>query len=132
LFLDLVGDRTVAVMRYVTSIIHEEPSGTLPPYKLLLPVFPVPVLFRVFYYRTLHELVFLFFSICRTDKEVFYKHSPFLTRSIEMIMNDNANVCHFKLVLLGDAAVGKSCLVVRFVRDEFFEFQEPTIGGENN
>jgi len=41
----------------------------------------------------------------------------------------NANrVCHFKLVLLGDAAVGKSCLVVRFVRDEFFEFQEPTIG----
>ena len=38
-------------------------------------------------------------------------------------------VCHFKLVLLGDSAVGKSCLVVRFVRDEFFEFQEPTIGG---
>mmetsp|Transcript_20250 Transcript_20250/g.29274 ORF Transcript_20250/g.29274 Transcript_20250/m.29274 type:complete len:197 (-) Transcript_20250:153-743(-) len=37
-------------------------------------------------------------------------------------------VCHFKLVLLGDTAVGKSCLVVRFVRDEFFEFQEPTIG----
>lgn len=36
---------------------------------------------------------------------------------------------HFKLVLLGDTAVGKSCLVVRFVRDEFFEFQEPTIGG---
>jgi len=39
-----------------------------------------------------------------------------------------ARVCHFKLVLLGDSAVGKSCLVVRFVRDEFFEFQEPTIG----
>lgn len=39
-------------------------------------------------------------------------------------------VCHFKLVLLGDTAVGKSCLVVRFVRDEFFEYQEPTIGGE--
>ena len=41
----------------------------------------------------------------------------------------SARVCHFKLVLLGDTAVGKSCLVVRFVRDEFFEFQEPTIGG---
>ena len=24
--------------------------------------------------------------------------------------------------------MGKSCLVVRFVRNEFFEFQEPTIG----
>jgi len=36
--------------------------------------------------------------------------------------------CHYKLVLLGDTAVGKSCLVIRFVRDEFFEFQEPTIG----
>jgi hypothetical protein len=43
----------------------------------------------------------------------------------------NSRVCHFKLVLLGDTAVGKSCLVVRFVRDEFFEFQEPTIGGKN-
>jgi len=39
-----------------------------------------------------------------------------------------SRVYHFKLVLLGDTAVGKSCLVVRFVRDEFFEFQEPTIG----
>ena len=37
-------------------------------------------------------------------------------------------VYHFKLVLLGDTAVGKSCLVVRFVHDEFYEFQEPTIG----
>ncbi|TFJ86165.1 hypothetical protein NSK_002373 [Nannochloropsis salina CCMP1776] len=42
--------------------------------------------------------------------------------------NSNNRVCHFKLVLLGDTAVGKSCLVVRFVRDEFFEYQEPTIG----
>ena len=42
----------------------------------------------------------------------------------------SSRVCHFKLVLLGDSAVGKSCLVVRFVRDEFFEFQEPTIGGK--
>jgi len=40
----------------------------------------------------------------------------------------SGRVFHFKLVLLGDTAVGKSCLVVRFVRDEFFEFQEPTIG----
>jgi Ras-related protein Rab-5C len=43
-------------------------------------------------------------------------------------MTTTTRICHFKLVLLGDTAVGKSCLVVRFVRDEFFEFQEPTIG----
>lgn len=36
---------------------------------------------------------------------------------------------HFKLVLLGDASVGKSCLVVRFAKEEFYENQEPTIGG---
>jgi len=35
---------------------------------------------------------------------------------------------NFKLVLLGDAAVGKSSSVERFVKDEFFEFQQPTIG----
>jgi hypothetical protein len=42
----------------------------------------------------------------------------------------NSHVHHFKLVLLGDTAVGKSCLVVRFVRDEYYAMQEPTIGGE--
>ena len=36
----------------------------------------------------------------------------------------------FKLVLLGDSAVGKSSLVLRFVRGQFFEYQEATIGGE--
>lgn len=40
----------------------------------------------------------------------------------------NSNVTIHKLVFLGNAAVGKSCLAVRFVRNEFFEFQEPTIG----
>eukprot|EP00746_Dinoflagellata_sp_MGD_P082708 gnl/MRDRNA2_/MRDRNA2_32852_c0_seq1.p1 gnl/MRDRNA2_/MRDRNA2_32852_c0~~gnl/MRDRNA2_/MRDRNA2_32852_c0_seq1.p1 ORF type:complete len:201 (+),score=49.95 gnl/MRDRNA2_/MRDRNA2_32852_c0_seq1:83-685(+) len=35
---------------------------------------------------------------------------------------------HSKLVLLGDASVGKSCLVVRFAKGEFYEYQEPTIG----
>mmetsp|Transcript_20432 Transcript_20432/g.31196 ORF Transcript_20432/g.31196 Transcript_20432/m.31196 type:complete len:209 (+) Transcript_20432:53-679(+) len=43
-------------------------------------------------------------------------------------MTGISKIFHYKLVLLGDTAVGKSCLVVRFVRDEFFEFQEPTIG----
>lgn len=35
----------------------------------------------------------------------------------------------FKLVLLGDSAVGKSSLVLRFVKGQFFEYQESTIGG---
>jgi Ras-related protein Rab-5C len=42
--------------------------------------------------------------------------------------NDPRHVLSRKLVLLGDTGVGKSCLVVRFVRNEFFEFSEPTIG----
>jgi len=36
---------------------------------------------------------------------------------------------NFKLVLLGDAAVGKSSCVERFVKNEFFEAQMSTIGG---
>merc|ERR1719461_2277280 len=34
----------------------------------------------------------------------------------------------FKLVLLGEAAVGKSSLVIRFVKGQFSEYQESTIG----
>merc|ERR1719249_349807 len=34
----------------------------------------------------------------------------------------------YKLVLLGDAAVGKSSVVGRFVKNEFLDFQQPTIG----
>ncbi len=39
-------------------------------------------------------------------------------------------VCQFKLVLLGESAVGKSSLVLRFVKGQFQEYQESTIGGE--
>jgi small GTP-binding protein len=34
----------------------------------------------------------------------------------------------FKLVLLGDTSVGKSSIVIRFVKNQFSEFQESTIG----
>jgi len=37
-------------------------------------------------------------------------------------------ISKFKLVLLGNTAVGKSSIAARYVKKQFFEFQEPTIG----
>eukprot|EP01092_Planopodium_desertum_P011154 TRINITY_DN5098_c2_g1_i1.p2 TRINITY_DN5098_c2_g1~~TRINITY_DN5098_c2_g1_i1.p2 ORF type:complete len:201 (-),score=24.00 TRINITY_DN5098_c2_g1_i1:102-704(-) len=37
-------------------------------------------------------------------------------------------IFQFKLVLLGESAVGKSSLVLRFVKGQFLEYQESTIG----
>jgi small GTP-binding protein len=43
--------------------------------------------------------------------------------------NSGSNkTCQFKLVLLGESSVGKSSLVLRFVKGQFHEFQESTIG----
>jgi len=43
-------------------------------------------------------------------------------------MSGAGKVCQFKLVLLGESAVGKSSLVLRFVKGQFHEYQESTIG----
>jgi len=43
--------------------------------------------------------------------------------------NGAAKTFQYKLVLLGESAVGKSSLVLRFVRGQFFDYQESTIGG---
>jgi len=39
-----------------------------------------------------------------------------------------ARAIHAKVVILGESSVGKTSVVMRGVRDEFFEFSEPTIG----
>ena len=46
-----------------------------------------------------------------------------------VIANDRA--FQYKLVLLGESAVGKSSLVLRFVKNVFSTSQESTIGGKN-
>ncbi|PWY98885.1 putative GTP-binding protein ypt5 [Testicularia cyperi] len=40
----------------------------------------------------------------------------------------NPRMLQFKLVLLGESAVGKSSLVLRFVKDQFDDYRESTIG----
>ncbi len=40
-------------------------------------------------------------------------------------MSQNIN---YKFVLVGDSAVGKSCVATRYINNNFYEFQEPTIG----
>ncbi|XP_043537809.1 ras-related protein Rab-5B isoform X2 [Chiloscyllium plagiosum] len=42
--------------------------------------------------------------------------------------SQTSKICQFKLVLLGESAVGKSSLVLRFVKGQFHEYQESTIG----
>ena len=44
------------------------------------------------------------------------------------IASDTPRFAQFKLVLLGESAVGKSSIVHRFVKDQFDEFRESTIG----
>jgi len=41
---------------------------------------------------------------------------------------ESTKIQHEKLVFLGNTSVGKSCIVSRFVHNEFCQFQEPTIG----
>lgn len=34
----------------------------------------------------------------------------------------------YKVVLLGDTSIGKSSICIRYIKDTFYQFQEPTIG----
>lgn len=42
--------------------------------------------------------------------------------------NTQSRIKNYKLVFLGDSAVGKSCIVNRFSNDRFNDYQESTIG----
>ncbi|KAI7869311.1 ras family-domain-containing protein [Spinellus fusiger] len=53
--------------------------------------------------------------------------SPTVTGT-DSLFNSNKKVVPVKLVLLGESAVGKSSLVIRFVEGDFVENREPTIG----
>jgi len=44
------------------------------------------------------------------------------------MINRRTHVNNYKMVFLGDTSVGKSCISSRYIRNEFYEFQEPTIG----
>ena len=53
-----------------------------------------------------------------------------ITRSKSCGLGEIDAPCHFKLrcIVVGDAAVGKSCLLLRFARDEFRRQHDMTIG----
>ena len=48
------------------------------------------------------------------------------------ILPDNINNPHFsfKIIVIGDSSVGKSCLTLRGTKDKFKDFYSPTIGFE--
>ncbi|KAI8639203.1 ras family-domain-containing protein [Parasitella parasitica] len=48
--------------------------------------------------------------------------------SRQQAQSQQGKTYQFKLVLLGESAVGKSSLVMRFVKDHFDEYRESTIG----
>tara|TARA_S200000501_G_scaffold171693_1_gene161748 strand:- start:171 stop:764 length:594 start_codon:yes stop_codon:yes gene_type:complete len=43
-------------------------------------------------------------------------------------MSNKKQSIRYKIVIVGDSAVGKSCIATRYISDDFYEFQEPTIG----
>ncbi|CAH7682532.1 rab family protein [Phakopsora pachyrhizi] len=52
-----------------------------------------------------------------------------MSNSNQMSNNLSSRITYqFKLVLLGESAVGKSSLVLRFVQDDFQDYRESTIG----
>ena len=67
--------------------------------------------------------------------------SPFLTRggrggraapcAMHLCFSLRSRCARVQLVLLGDMNVGKTSMALRFVKNQFFEYQDNTIGGES-
>ena len=45
-----------------------------------------------------------------------------------MLSTIKKDTINYKFVLVGDSAVGKSSIANRYISNDFYEFQEPTIG----
>lgn len=59
----------------------------------------------------------------------FNQRSTIMANRVQRPTGPQGRILQFKLVLLGESAVGKSSLVLRFVKGQFHEYQESTIGG---
>ncbi|KAI5434581.1 Ras- protein rhn1, partial [Lathyrus oleraceus] len=75
-------------------------------------------------FRRLLLLPLFFFNSISSSRSFFHSDRSNFT-SMATIGHSNLNA---KLVLLGDMGAGKSSLVLRFVKGQFLEFQESTIG----
>nr|XP_003702607.2 PREDICTED: ras-related protein Rab-5B-like isoform X2 [Megachile rotundata]XP_012138991.1 PREDICTED: ras-related protein Rab-5B-like isoform X2 [Megachile rotundata] len=71
-------------------------------------------------------------GVCRKEKPINGTFIPVIMANRGTAQRPNGStqgkICQFKLVLLGESAVGKSSLVLRFVKGQFHEYQESTIG----
>jgi GTP-binding protein EngB required for normal cell division len=82
----------------------------------------------------IYNFIHIISSFCSiTTIFIYVKGSAMANRSGAQRPNGTqGKICQFKLVLLGESAVGKSSLVLRFVKGQFHEYQESTIGGKQN
>ena len=63
-----------------------------------------------------------------TTREKARKRAPPSRSGKRVSAKPKQSTFQFKLALIRDASVGKSSLVLRYLRDRFDEFEEPTIG----
>ncbi|PLW38743.1 hypothetical protein PCANC_19302 [Puccinia coronata f. sp. avenae] len=80
------------------------------------------------YRRFEHPSIFVFNSFQRHHSSTKNQRNTSLVMSSNSRPNSSRPNYQFKLVLLGESAVGKSSLVLRFVQNDFQEYRESTIG----